>query len=486
MPGTPSAARNVIEARNLLKRFLATFEPDTYSGRDAERLVDLFAEVERLGSSGLGLAALRVEATNVHKSNGHRSANTYLSQKTGESASRAAEILETARTVKANPVIDQAVRKGKLSEAQVKAVTSAVKVHPEQAAILIDAAAKTDLAEFKKRCADVRNQTYSEEESLARYERLRKSRYLKTWTDTDGMGRLDARLTPDALDLVRSGLAPFEKLFFDQARKDDRKEHPNAYSSDALVAMAEASLTGGSRRASSFFGGPVSGDSADSPDSDRLVSDSPDSDGPRSDSPNSDHPNFVSTPKSSRQKPPQYLIRIRADADSLDRGFTLPGEVSEVMGGGSVPPTIVRSLIKDAVLEVVATKGTEVHSICTDSRYISKILNIALEERDQVCCVEGCNATYPLERDHYKVDFSKNGRTSLDNLLRVCRWHHHLKTNEGWYWEGTPGQTRKMRLINPNDPSEPEPPHLSESDESPPPTNNGTGGKSPPGQTKLL
>jgi hypothetical protein len=47
-----------------------------------------------------------------------------------------------------------------------------------------------------------------------------------------------------------------------------------------------------------------------------------------------------------------------------------------------------------------------------------------------------------LERDHWQVDFGKDGPTSIDNLARLCVWHHHQKTYSGWVLDGGPGQWR--------------------------------------------
>lgn len=68
----------------------------------------------------------------------------------------------------------------------------------------------------------------------------------------------------------------------------------------------------------------------------------------------------------------------------------------------------------------------------------------ALLERDQCCRVPGCGNNERLEIDHM-VPIHKGGTTSLGNLVRLCRWHHYLKTYCGhsirrlggrFLWEG--------------------------------------------------
>ena len=145
-------------------------------------------------------------------------------------------------------------------------------------------------------------------------------------------------------------------------------------------------------------------------------------------------------------------MRIVVDGGALLRGHVDPGESCEIPGLGPVPVTLAREQIDDAILELVVTRGVDVTTVVSDSRYVRKALRIALEQRDQVCVVPGCNTSDPLERDHWQVDYGKHGPTELDNLARLCPWHHHQKTHKGWNLEGGPGQ---WRFVHPPDPPPP-------------------------------
>lgn len=213
-------------------------------------------------------------------------------------------------------------------------------------------------------------------------------------------------MTPDALGVIRTSLGTYEKLVFSDARKSGRKESHQAYMADALVAMAEASVRGTNALAGS--------QSKDGPDTKR----------PR------------------RAKDPKPLIRIRVDLQALVRGHAIAGETCSIPGLGPVPVALARELIGDAILELVVTKGTDVTTVCTSTRHVSKALQVALEERDPVCCVPECEMADPLERDHWQIDYSKDGPTELDNLARLCPWHHDQKTHRGWRLIGPPGQWR--------------------------------------------
>jgi hypothetical protein len=86
----------------------------------------------------------------------------------------------------------------------------------------------------------------------------------------------------------------------------------------------------------------------------------------------------------------------------------------------------------------VIKRGVDVTTVVSHSRYVRKALRIALEERDPTCVVPGCDKSDPLERDHWQVDYSKDGPTSIDNLARLCPWHHLQRTHHGWNLEGGP------------------------------------------------
>jgi hypothetical protein len=55
-----------------------------------------------------------------------------------------------------------------------------------------------------------------------------------------------------------------------------------------------------------------------------------------------------------------------------------------------------------------------------------------------------------LEQDHWQVDFAKGGVASMDNIALLCRYHHRLKTHQGWrlvkergHWDFLPPDTPK-------------------------------------------
>ena len=422
------SAQDVITARDLLKRFVKSFEPDLYSGEDAEKLVRVLSEAKHFCTSGVMLAARRIEQTHAHKREGHKTAGAHLANLTGESVGSAASILDTAKSVEAHPAISEALRSGKLSHEKARQIASAADARPDQEQNLLDAAAQMDAGGLRRHCADVRQSARSEDDSVDHYEQMRKRRYCRIFTDTEGFGRIEARITPDALAVFQACIEPFQKHVFEEARKEGRHDSHQIYAADALIAMAKASRDGKG---------------------------------------------------SGTHRSPETLVRVRADLEALKRGHTIPGETCSIPGIGPLPVALVRQVLGDSLLELVITEGQDVRAIVTKSRYIRRALQIALEERDPTCCVPGCEMSDPLETDH-RTDYAKGGPTSLENLARLCPFHHDLKSHKHWKLEGGPGNWRFER---PDPPGSQHPEHLGQrgSEQSDDPRSTG-----PPGQSKLL
>jgi hypothetical protein len=189
---------------------------------------------------------------------------------------------------------------------------------------------------------------------------------------------------------VLAVLEPLMEIEFTNARRQGRRESPDAYRSDALVALAErGSLGRGRRRASSDADGTDAAVEADTP--------------------------------------PAAHVIVRVDHAALLRGHVEGDETCEIDGLGPVPVSDVERLMSDPILTVLRTKGTEVLAASTSTRVIRRSLRQAIEQRDRVCVVPGCAIASGLEIDHL-VPFAKGGPTSIENLQRLCRHHHRLKT----------------------------------------------------------
>ena len=230
-----------------------------------------------------------------------------------------------------------------------------------------------------------------EDKDKARW--LHEQRSAHYWTDTNGHWRLEARLAPDDAAWVASALKLKTEENFQAARARGEIEPHAAYCADALVAV-------------------VTGDA--------------------------------------RKKP--LDARLHADREALDRGYAEPGERCELEGIGPIPVTMARAMLDDARVTMVGHDDTgEITHISSLTRTIPARLRRWVEEAYPCCGVEGCTDDWRLEIDHI-IGVDDGGRTEKDNLWRICRHHHKLKTFYRWKVTGPPGARRLQA------PDEPDPP----------------------------
>jgi hypothetical protein len=405
-----------------LRSSVTELEPERLTGSDAARLLAVFAEIERLASAGKLLSARRVESSNVWRRSGHRSAAAHVAEATGTGLGPAITALETARRLGSLPATDEAVRQGKLSETQVKEIAGAAILQPDAEQSLVDAAGDQPLSVLRLRCRRVRA---AGRDPGVTYEAIRRSRYLRNWVEDDGAVRLDARLTPDDGARLLASVGAEADRMTAAARRAGVDEPRRALAADALVALA-----GGASRV----------ERTDAPGGGRPPT------GP------------VPTPGGSgTTREPSAVVHVRVDHAALLRGRVEGDERCEIPGVGPIPVEVARRLAVDAYLHVLVTDGVDVTSVSRAGRTIPAAVRRALTERDPVCVVPGCDAREKLEIDHVRP-FADGGEVSLANLVRLCHWHHYLKTHHGHRLEpgggdpGAPSASAGWRWVAPDDP----------------------------------
>ncbi len=386
-----------------LRSSVAELDPERLSGSDADRLLEAFAEVERLASAGKLLAARRVESSNIWRRSGHRSAAAHVAEATGTGIGPALTVLETARHLGSLPATDEAVRRGRLSETQVKEIAGAAILLPEAEQSLVDAAGHQPLSVLKLRCKRVRA---AGRDPRASYEAVRRSRYLRNWVEDSGAVRFDARLTPDEGARLLAAVEAETAHLAAGARRAGVDEPRRALAADALVGLACGRFGRGADR--SGPGVLVSGATTGA------------------------HPGAAAegSPRPRGAEVPSSVVHVRVDHAALLRGHVEGDELCEIPGVGPIPVEVARRLAVDSFLNVLVTDGVDVTTVARPGRTIPASLRRALEERDPECVVPGCDTGQRLEIDHL-VPFADGGETSLANLARLCHWHHYLKTHHG-------------------------------------------------------
>jgi 5-methylcytosine-specific restriction endonuclease McrA len=375
-------------AVDTIRRIVADLEPGRVRGDDAVAWLSALVEVERLGAAGRTLFAARVEASNVWRASGERSAAQFLAHTTGTSVGRAQSVLETAARLEALPATAQAFRAGRLSESQVHEVAAAAAVSPAAEGPLLERANRSTMKQLRDECRRVRHAGTDDE---ARYEAIRRNRYLRTWTDGEGAVCGQFRASPDTGARVLAALDAEIDRVFKLARREQRRESRAAYAMDALEALLGA--------------GP-----------------------------------------GSAGKPARTVINVLVDYEALVRGHTVAGETCEIAGIGSLPVSVVAAWQRDAYLSLIVTHGIDIKAVTRATRYVDVDQRRALAVRDRSCVVQRCDAESRLQRDH-RVPFARGGPTAIDNLQHLCPFHHALKT-KGWRLTGGVGC---YRLVPPDD-----------------------------------
>ena len=303
------------------------------------------------------------------------------------------------------PSTGEAFRRGDLSSDQVRAVTEAATVDPSSERELLDDAGRLSLHELKDKARRVRHAADGVDEE-ARYRRIHRERYLRTWTDDDGAGCGSWRTTPDDQALILEALGRTERQVFDEARRHGSRERPEAYVIDALTRLATTDGSTGT-------------------------------------------PGGVDGRGPTRRPGSDAKIIVRVDHAALRRGAVAPGEVCEIAGIGPIPVSVVRSWIaNDAFLAAIVTDGVDIRNVVHLGRKATALQRSALEWLAPVCCVEGCSTSVRLEIDH-RDDWAATRSTTLDALDRLCAHHHALKTRHGY--QLAPG-TGKRPMLPPGDP----------------------------------
>lgn len=208
---------------------------------------------------------------------------------------------------------------------------------------------------------------------------------------------------------IMAALRPVTEAIFDDARKEGRREHPDAYAFDALVAIANESAS-------------VHG----------------------SDS--------VSVGRAKRKGPSVKLL-VRVDMGALLRGAPKDGETCELVGYGPVSVSAIEDLcsLGSPFIAAVLTRGEQIAGVAHMGRQPSAHQQSALEFLYPSCAAEGCPAQARLERDH-RIDWSKTHFTMFDLLDLLCPHHHDLKTRENWALVQGRG---KRSFVSPTDPRHP-------------------------------
>jgi hypothetical protein len=330
---------------------------------------------------------------------GFRSCAHWLCWRVGLDPGAAREKVRVARALGALPLLSAAMRRGEISYSKVRALTRIATPAIEEELLRFGRAGTAAHVERL-----VRGMRLVDRLAAGVDERRRHAaRYLRAYTDEDGMVVVTGRLAPEAgAALLRALEAGVEALYgprrgqpsgaAPEAAEDASAEQRRA---DALGLVAESALASGL---------------------------DPGSRGDR------------------------YQVVVHVDAEVLGAGDEGgEGGSSWLADGNRVSAETSCRLACDSARVVMRHAGDgRVLDVGRRTRAISPGLRRALEHRDGGCRFPGCGRKWCDA--HHVEPWAAGGATSLANTLLLCRRHHRAVHEEGFSMELLPnGEARFYR-----------------------------------------
>lgn len=316
---------------------------------------------------------------------GALSAAHWLSWRVGWTLATAREHVRVARALGTLPLIDDALRQGRLSYSKIRAITR-VATPATEAALLTDALATT-ASQLETICRKLRT---VQQIAAQRPDDIAARRTIVRRTLEDGMVRIEVTMCPDEAATVWTALEHEAKR-----ASDTRLDRV-----DGLVAMSQAALRGTSPDRA-----PV-----------EVV---------------------LTVPAAALRTP---ATPATSEGAAAGDPAALDDAIAVFQDGTCVSAETSRRLACDAaVVQVVEDPDGKPLSVGRARRTIPAALKRALSHRDGTCRFPGCSNRLYLDGHHLR-HWADGGETGLDNLCLLCRRHHTFVHEHGYRIESRDGQ----------------------------------------------
>jgi len=357
---------------------LTTSHPAAELDRLGDEIAELSAHLDAATARLLDL--IRAFDARGGWNTGFSSCAAWLSWRVGLDLGAARERVRVARALGTLPLLAEALARGELSYAKVRALTRVAT--PETEARLLGVGRAGTAAHVERRCVDRRAEARETKHRHA-------TRALRVYQDEDGMVVVRGRLEPEVGALFLQALAAARESLHQRARQratfnagaGDVSAETSSVSqqrADALALLAETALHQGL---------------------------DPGSPGER------------------------YQVVVHVDAEVL-ADPEQPGQ-SVLEGGTHVSAETSQRLACDASRVVMRHDGDgRVVEIGARTRTIPPALRRALHHRDQGCRFPGCGLRFT--QGHHLRHWAQGGSTTLSNLALLCRRHHRAVHEEGY------------------------------------------------------
>jgi hypothetical protein len=387
------------------------------------RLLVMLAEFDRRGGWG----------------GGFRSCAHWLSWRTRINLGAAREKVRVARALERLPQLSDALRRGELSYAIVRAVTRVAS--PENEEKLLELARHGTASQVERVVRAWRRVDRLEEQWVER-ERHR-SRCLHLYPDDDGMYVLRGRLAPEVGALLERALAAATEALYKQPKQWEpaSTETPShtQRQADAIGLLAEWALGGGEvfaeqpdhEAATSASGAVECSNAAVSLAQDTTVQ-------PVNEATPQEfgkHAEVAAVNPAPRPRPvtigraERFQVVVHVDGEAMRTGSDSGQAV--LAGGIRISAETCRRIACDASRVVmIDDREGNVLDVGRRTRTVPAAIRRALDHRDQGCRFPGCGLR--ICDAHHIEHWIDGGKTKLTNLAKLCRRHHRAVHEEGF------------------------------------------------------
>ena len=103
----------------------------------------------------------------------------------------------------------------------------------------------------------------------------------------------------------------------------------------------------------------------------------------------------------------------------------------------------VRSQLSEAFVKILVHDGVDVTTVCHAGRTVTAHVQSALEARDPVCVVPGCDVAHGLQNHHWDVDLrAVQERPPWPGWLECVRGTTDCSPSRATSWQAGPGRGR--------------------------------------------
>ena len=397
---------SVVSEAVAFRATLRTIEVELLSGQAAALVAEEMARLEKASATLRAMAAARAADCGAHRSAGYADPDEWVARMTGESRAKARSDLATGSRLSDCPKTREAAADGSLSLGQAEEITKTEREKPGSEDELVDRARSSTRRELADECRK-RRQAGADREELAARQRARRS--FRSWVDADGMQCAVLRLDPVAGVALLARIQTEADRRHRAARRDGSVEPWEAHAADAVAAILAAGL-GWDAASVAGVGEAMVAEGCSS--------------APRNE--DGDPPVASRPARAPRRADVVFVVDLRTFRTGMH-----PDSICHIVGGGPVPPAIVREMAKDAFLKVVFHDGVNIHTVTHVGRYQRAELRTALElgappEFDGVAC-SVCGNRFKLEWDHVEP-IAAGGVTSFANEDPKCWGCHDEKS----------------------------------------------------------